>query len=236
VKLRTLAVIAATAFAILVPAWQALTDFGISAADFSRQGDSTLRAAGYAFSIWSVIYAGLVFYAVWQALPRNAESPVARAVGWPSVVAIAGCGVWILMSSLSWQWASVAVILISAGAAIAAIVRGAPHGGRAALWPLGLLAGWLTAASALNILTSATAKGLIGEAQAEPAAVAGLIAVSVIAGVVIRRTRSLPYAAAVVWGLIAIVIAERGNVPVAAIAALGAAFVTGFAVVVSRRS
>jgi hypothetical protein len=233
---RNVAVIAATVFAIAVPAWQALADFGLSAAEFSNQGDSTLRAEGYAFSIWSVIYAGLVFYAVWQALPRNAESPVARAVGWPSVIGIAGCGVWILMSSLDLRWASVAVILISTAAIIVALFRGTPHGGRAALWPLGLLGGWLTAASALNILTVATAEGLIGPAQAEPAAVGGLIGVTVVAGIVISRTRSLPYAAAVVWALIAVIVAERADsVPVAAMAAMGAAFIVGLTLVISRR-
>lgn len=71
---RKLAVIGAVAFAILVPAIQALTGWGQSAAEFSAGGDGTLRAAGYAFSIWSVIYAGLVAYAVYQV--RGAPSPL----------------------------------------------------------------------------------------------------------------------------------------------------------------
>jgi hypothetical protein len=68
--LRTLAVIAAVLFAIAAPALQAIGDLGLSASDFAGQGDSTLRAAGYAFSIWSLIYVLLVAYAVWQATPK----------------------------------------------------------------------------------------------------------------------------------------------------------------------
>lgn len=239
--LRTALVVAAVAFAIGAPAFQAMTDFGLSPSEFSSKGDETLRAAGYAFSIWGVIYAGLAFYAVWQALPRTAESPLLRAVAWPSIVGIAGCGLWILVSAQDWRWASVAVILVSAAAIIAALWRAAPErafypeGSRAALWPLGLLGGWLTAASALNVLTSATADGLIGAGQATAAAIVGLAAVVAIAGGVLVRTRSLPYALAIVWALVAVGVAEQNNGPVVLVGAFCAASVVGLMLVLRRR-
>ena len=46
----------------------------------SAQG-SYLAPAGPAFSIWSVIYLGLIGYAVWQALPGQRASERQRAVG-----------------------------------------------------------------------------------------------------------------------------------------------------------
>ena len=45
--------------------------------------DATLLApAGPAFSIWSVIYLGLLGYTVWQWLPEQATDRRHRAIGW----------------------------------------------------------------------------------------------------------------------------------------------------------
>src|SRR5512138_3929929 len=38
--------------------------------------------AGYVFSIWGLIYIGLIAYAVYQALPSQRENPRLRATGW----------------------------------------------------------------------------------------------------------------------------------------------------------
>lgn len=227
---RKLAVIGAVTFAILVPAVQALTGWGQSAAEFSEDGNSTLRAAGYAFSIWSVIYAGLVAYAVYQALPRRAEPRLLAAVGWPSAFAALGCGMWIIASAADLDWASVAVILASAGAMIFGLARARRSGlgqagwaRRLVVWPLGLLAGWLTAAAALNILTVFTAQGVIGPDAALPAALAGIAGVTAVALFTAPVVRVGAYGLAVSWGLVAVAVAEAGPKPLAAAAALAGA-------------
>jgi hypothetical protein len=227
-KFRNIAVIASVAFAIAVPALQMGMGLGLSAKDFAGQGDSTLRAAPYAFSIWSVIYLGLIAYAVWQALPRNRGDRALASIGWPSVIAIAGCGVWIIASSANWQWASVGIIFASAGALTWGLIRKAPRRRNLpenllAWWPLALLAGWLTIASALNILTVATADGLIGPANALPAAISGIAVVAVVALLVFRRLGRIAYPLPIIWGLLAVWVAERSDQPGAAIAAVIAA-------------
>lgn len=225
--LRTLAVIAAVAFAIAAPATQAIGDLGLSASDFAGQGDSTLRAAGYAFSIWSLIYALLIAYAVWQATPKVRENGLLVASAWPLAAAAAGCGLWIVVTTLDGRWPSILVILASAAAAILALMRsaglrreGSPLGRRLTLTASGLLAGWLTAAAVLNIVTVATAEGLVPPAAQTPVALAGLAVGGVAAAFVIFRTASLAYCAAVVWALVAIFVAERLHRPEAAWTAL----------------
>ncbi|MDZ4080656.1 hypothetical protein [Hydrocarboniphaga sp.] len=240
---RKLAVIGAVAFAILVPAIQALTGWGQSAAEFSAGGDGTLRAAGYAFSIWSVIYAGLVAYAVYQVLPRRAEPALLDAVGWPSVVATLGCGLWIIASAADLDWASVAIILTSTGAATFALVRARNAGRgrsgwprRLVVWPIGLLAGWLTAAAALNILTVLTAQGVIGPESARIAALAGVAGVALAALLSALAVRIATYGLAVGWGLAAVAVAESGSKPEVAFAAVTAAvLVLGLTVVLALR-
>ena len=147
-RLRKILVIGAVAFALAAPASQALLGFGLSASAFAGQGDSTLRAVGWAFSIWSLIYAGLVAYAIYQALPRNDGNPRLAALAVPSAVAIAGCGAWILASAFNARWLSVAIILVSAVSLSWALVRtprrgrrrsanGSAYGGRWGCWPGG---------------------------------------------------------------------------------------------------
>lgn len=216
--LRTLMVVLATLFAIAAPILQNIGDIGLSPAEFSDKGDETLRAAGYAFSIWSLIYLALIAYAGWQARPRTPESPLLRAVAWPSVIGIAGCGLWVFVTAADWRWGTVAVIAASAAATIHALWRAGPETGQQgrwiALWPLGLLGGWLTAATALNVVTVATMEGLVGNSTATASGV--LAAVAGVALAVIARTRSLPYALAVVWALAAVFVAERADNPIAA--------------------
>jgi len=233
---RRIAVPLAVVFALAAPAVQALQDVGLSAAEFSQPGASTLRAAGYAFSIWSVIYAGLVAYAVFQAAPGNAARPALRRVGWPSVLAIAGCGAWICASALNARWATVAIIVASAVALTVSLCRAARAGGPVDLrerlfvwWPLNLLAGWLTIASALNILTVLTAEGLLS-GVAKAAAFIGVAAVLIVALAVLRIRHMAVFGVPIAWGLAAVWAAERHDKgDVAALAMAAAVLVAAFA-------
>ena len=222
---RSLAVLLAVVAAIAIPALQATQDFGMTAQEFSSQGDQTLRAAGYAFSIWGLIYLGMAAYAIYQ-LTLAPESPTLRAVAWPSVVAISGCGAWLLASGFNQQWLSVAIILVSAAAMISGLMRAraqtpAFRDKLLIVWPLSLLAGWLTIASAINILTVLTAQGIIGPDLTWAAI--GVVTVLVVGGLVGWRLRSPAYLAPVAWGLVAVYVAEQADKPVAAWLAAAAA-------------
>jgi len=240
---RQIAVVAAVVFAILSPVVQGLANIGLTASEFSRSGDQTLRAAGYAFSIWSVIYAGLVAFAIWQALPRNRDSALMDRLGWPAVISIVGIGAWIWASALDARWASVAIILASTGVLTGGLLVAQREdtqtfGDRIlAWWPLGLLAGWLTIASALNVLTVFTAEGLIGPSAALPAAGLGVFIVTLATVSVLQVSRLVAFAVPVVWGFVAVWVAEKDDHPTAAIAALVAAVVIGvFAAWQTRRT
>lgn len=227
--LRKSLLIAAVAFALLAPAVQAMTGWGLDQRQFADQGDETLRAAGYAFSIWGLIYAGLAAHTVAQLWDKGRLEPLFAALS-PSIVAIAGCGAWIVASAADARWASVVIILVSAASAWWALKRAGPApAGWAerllAVWPIALLGGWLLAAAALNILTVLTAEGLIGvEGRAGWAlsAIAGVVALAALA---LRSGVSLVYVIPAAWGLLGVFAAERGDQPVAAYAAAGGAVV-----------
>lgn len=69
---------------------------GHSTAYVSDKYYSAITPAGWAFSIWSLIYSGLIAFAVWQALPAQRENPRLRAAGpWIMGICVAN-GIWLV--------------------------------------------------------------------------------------------------------------------------------------------
>ncbi len=234
-KTRRYIVLAAALFAVVVPVVQALANLGLSQAEFAEDGNQTLRVAGYAFSIWSLLYFGLVAYAVRQVLPQTGESILVNRLGWPSAISFFGIGLWIVTAAMNLKAASVVVILISLTALLVPMVLVSRHiretslmdrGRILLIWPLAALAGWLTVATPLNIITVLTA------ADALPAVFTPTIWAIVFVAVTTLLTigvswalRTMAYPLPVAWGLVGAFVAHQDNNTVLSFAALGAAFV-----------
>lgn len=228
VDFRRIAVCLGVAAAVAAPASQALTGWGLSASEFASQGDGVLRVAGYAFSIWGVLYAGLAAYAL-RRIVQGPGGPLEAAVDGPLAAASLGCGLWIVAAGLDLRWLTVLVI----GGALAAALIGLFRLSRAApivtwrerlsvLWPLALLAGWLTAASVVNVLTVLTMQGHIA-APSPAAALVGVLVAGAIAIATLFATRVASYALPVGWGLGGAYAAEVSDQPAVGYAALGCA-------------
>lgn len=226
--LRTVAIVASALFAVGTPIVQALTGtLGVSETEFVREGQSTLQAAGYAFSIWTLIYAGMLGYAVYQALPSTHETPGLRAVGWPSVVAMAGCALWLMAQSADAKWATVAIIVTAAAVLYAPLLKRYPVQHRIEFWlvaaPVSALAGWLTVAAAINTLTVLTSAGVIDAASAPAWAAGGIVLVVAVAGLLTLASKNWIYPMPTAWGLVAVSVAERMDKPmISLLAAFGA--------------
>lgn len=226
--LRTVAIVAAAVFAVVVPVTQfALGVTPTGETDLVRDGDSTLQAAAYAFSIWGVIYAGLVAFAIYQSLPSTRETPGLRALGWPSVVAMAGCGLWLIAAVYDIKLATMLIIIGSAAALCIPLSRRYPVQHQREFWlvaaPLSMLAGWLTVASAINTLTVLTGWGVINASTAPGWAAGGVIAVVLLGAGVATASKNWIYPLPIAWGLAAVWVAEQTDRPTVAIMAAGGA-------------
>ncbi len=226
-KTRRLIVLASCAFAVVAGQLQQFAGIGQTPAEFSADSDATVRVVGWAFAIWGPIYLGLIAYAVRQVLPQTGESEMIRRFGWPSILALLGIGWWILAAAWDLE---VATIVLIFGALIALLIPLLVNAGLIrslgrwdrdrwlVAWPLGALAGWLTIASPVNLLTVATGNGDLPTALA-PTAWA-LLAVVGVAGFglfVTWRTRLLAYPLPIAWGLLGVFVAEqaKGNATLA---------------------
>ncbi len=232
-RTRRLIVLACAIFAVVIGQWQALTGWGQTTQEFSADSDATLRVAGWAFSIWGVIYTWLLVYAVRQVLPQTGESEMIHRFGWPSVIALLCIGWWIPAMAFDVEWATIVLIVSGAMALIAPLLVHArlvaelPSRDRdrwMTAWPLGLLAGWLTIASVVNIITVVTGNGQLPDALSPTAwAMLGVAFVTAMAVFVTWRTRLLAYSLPIAWGLTGVFGAEQERNGALAFTALGAA-------------
>jgi hypothetical protein len=178
-----------------------------------------IQPAGYAFSIWGVIYLWLLASAGFGLVRRDTAADW-DAGRWALIGSVAIGASWITIALRDPVIATVLIWLMLAGA-LWALLR-APRRDRA--WnalPVGLYAGWLTAASCVALGTVAMGHGLAG-----PVAVswAGLGLALVIAVPLTLRLRVPTYPIAVAWALVGVVVANATALPaLAGLAALGAA-------------
>lgn len=191
------------------------------------QDDPPVQPAGYAFSIWLVIYLWLVVSAGYGLL-RRAEAADWDAPRWPAIVSLAVGAIWLSVAAVSPVWALVLIWVMLVTALIAAF-RAPEREPWLARYPFELYAGWLTAASCVSLGLNGAGFG-IGPGEVGWANLS-LAAAVVVAGGVLRTTYAPVYAAGVVWALLAVIAANWRTTPSVAIAAgLGAVVVVGFAV------
>ena len=214
-----LAFLLAISFAIS-PAF--VPDFGGFDADQFPipQEDPPVQPAGYAFAIWGLIYLWLVIgtgFGLW----KRRQDRNWHAMRLPLCASLLVGTFWLAVAVASPVWASVLIwiMLITAIWALAA----APQGD---IWwaalPVGLYAGWLTAASSVSLGLLAAGYGWTGQTTA---AVLALLIALALAGATSTQLRNVPtYGLGVIWALVAVVVQNLPGTPiVAALAAGGAA-------------
>lgn len=179
----------------------------------------SIQPAGYAFSIWGLIYLWLLVSAV-AGLWRRNEATWARPF-LPHLAALLLGTIWLAIAPLYPILATV-TITVMAACTWAAFLRADDGADR---WlqqaPLGLFAGWLTAAAAVSNGILLGGYGWLSDT----ATALVMLAVALIIALVIqsRRPRMPSYFAAVIWASIGVAVVNWQANPVAAWAALAGA-------------
>ena len=172
--------------------------------------DATLIApGGAAFGIWTVIYIGLVAYAIWQSLPAQREDPRQRLLGYPIAVSLVLNAAWIMSIQFDLLGLSVPVIvLLLADLAWAFLITLAsrPKNIVDTIITDGticLYLGWVAIATDANITAYLVAEGFDGFGLNTDGWAVVVLGVAGVVGVmlaVVSRGRIAP-AVALAWGL-----------------------------------
>ena len=197
--------------------------------------------ASPAFSLWSVIYAALGLYTLWQWWDQ--QDP--RRVTTPAIASLLLNGGWILTVRAGWIWPSVLVILTllvvlaelfrrtSAVAPRSAIERVVVDG------TFGLYLGWVCVATCANITAALVGSGAPDLGRPDLLASAGIVVAGLIGLILALRGRGAVAAPiGFTWGLAWIAVARTTGAPEsvttatsASIAALAVGLATALAAV-----
>lgn len=189
------------------------------------QDNPPVQPAGWAFSIWGVIYAWLILgagYGFWRHADDGDWRPMRL---W--LLASLGVGFfWIPVANRLPGLATV-MILVMMATAVTAMIRA----GRGHPWlelrPVALYAGWLTAASGVSIGVWLGGHGWLSPQLAAILCLIGIAGAAL--AIQSRRPLEWAYPAAVIWALVGVVAANapRGNWVIVALAALAAIALSG---------
>ena len=189
------------------------------------QIDPPVQPAGYAFAIWGLIYSWLVVSAVFGVWKRRSDAAWDH-VRAPLMISLAVGTPWLAIANASAVWATITIFIMSA-AAIVALIRAPKVDGWWLQAPVGIYAGWLTAASFVSLGSTAAGYG-IALGSLGWAYLAIILALGVTLAVIARKPTAPEYGITVIWALIGLIVANlSGAVGVMILAAAGIIVVAG---------
>ena len=187
---------------------------GVMTNEVSDKYPTVLTPAGYAFSIWGLIYFGLVAFTIYQLLPSKLER-LRNVRTFYIVSCVLNCA-WL------YAWHSYAiglcVILILALLATLALINiklKNADSARDALFtkaPFGIYFGWVTAASIVNFVIYLRSIDVQMSASAWNILGCIFITAALVAALIVRvKLRNFLYPLAVAWAATGIAIEQQGN-------------------------
>jgi len=224
-RMRAFLVVAAT-IGVLAFNWLAATGRigGGDTGEISNKYSTLVTPAGYAFSIWGLIYVGLVAFGVYQLLPANIAR--FRPVRSLYIFTCALNCAWLYF----WHAEQIVVcfVIIVALCITLFLINYHLKGPRSLAdnWivkaPFGIYFGWVTAAMSVNFVIMLKYLRLDLSFTAETILGVVLILAVAVAAIAIRvKLTNYFYPIAVAWALTAIAVKQSGKTAIVAAAALG---------------
>jgi len=213
-----------------------------NAAGGALAADATLIApATPAFSVWSVIYLGLIVYAVWQLLPGQSSAERHRRLGYWIAASLVLNAVWILSIQFDLLPLSVPIIVVLLAVLVQAFLQAIAYpptsvaDGIITDATIGLYLGWVCVATAANVTALLVASGFTGWGLPPELWSVVVVAVAAAVGVVlalVSRGRISP-ALTLAWGLTWVAVGRLAGEPASLATGIAAAAAAALVLVVT---
>lgn len=220
-KLKPILVLLST-FGVIMMNWFAVGGYigGVTPEVISDKYPTFLTPAGYAFTIWGWIYAGLIIFSIYQLLPKTKEK-FAKIRS----LYIASCFInclWIYV----WHNDLIAVsllVILSLLAILATInLKLERENNLFARLVFGTYFGWVSVASVVNAAVLLRSLGFRLEDSVEIWLAAAVIVIVTIIGVLVRhKLPNIAYPLAIGWAITGIAVNQSGKTPIVLAAGIG---------------
>ena len=182
--------------------------------------------AGYVFSIWGLIYVGLIAFAIYQALPAQRDNPRLRSIGYLFTLSCVANIAWLFL----WHYEVFPLTLVAMLSLLLLLIAiylrlgiGRAQVSTADKWlvhiPFSIYLGWITVATIANVTSLLDYLNWSGWGISPEAwTVIMLVAGTVIASAVSLTRGDVAYMLVIVWAFAGIAVKHAGT-PVVAIAA-----------------
>lgn len=199
---------------------------GQTTGEISDRFDVYFVPAGYVFSIWGLIYLGLIAFAIYQALPGQRDNPHLRRVGYLFVLSCAANVAWLFL----WHYEFFRLTVVAMSALLLLLIAiylrlgiGRTPVSRAEKWfvrvPFSIYLGWVTVATISNVSTVLEYLNWGGWGiSPETWTLTMLLVAAGITAVVVFTRRDVAYALVAVWAFGGIAV-KHARSPIVAVAA-----------------
>lgn len=229
VLLSTLGVLAVNGLANALPL------NGQRTGEISDRFDVYFVPAGYVFSIWGLIYLGLLAYSIYQVMPSQRENPRLQRTGWLYVLSCAANIAWLFLwhyEVFTFTLLAMGILLLSLIAIYLLLDTGRSRVSAAETWlvrvPFSIYLGWITVATIANVTSlldylSWGGWGISPEAWT----ILMLLVGTLIASAVSITRGDVAYIAVIIWAFVGIAVKHSDTPLVAIPAGFAAGFVLG---------
>jgi hypothetical protein len=187
---------------------------GLNTGEISDRFRVLFVPAGYVFSIWGLIYIGMVVFAVFQALPSQRGNPRLERIGYLFVLSGLANITWLLLwhyeQFLPAPLALIALVLLLAGVYLRLEIGRAPVS-RSERWclqiPTSVYLGWATVATIANVSTTLYFVGWNGWGVSPQGWAAIMLLAATVIGVLVFATRrDFAFVLVLIWAFVGIAI------------------------------
>lgn len=189
---------------------------GQSTGEISDRFDILFVPAGYVFSIWGVIYLGLILFAVYQALPKSSGNATLAQLSpyfWLSCI---GNIAWIFLWHYEFFFLTiVAMLLLLCSLVMVHITLRQRNGlgsgllSKISSGTFGIYLGWVSVATIANASQVLYFYDWSGWGISEPAWAVVMLVVATVLGAVMRlREEDMPFVLVLIWAFIGIALKQ----------------------------
>jgi hypothetical protein len=191
---------------------------GLNTGEISDRFDVYFVPAGYVFSIWGVIYLGLILFAVYQLLPSQRANPRLGRIGYLFVLSCVANMAWLFLwhyEFFAWSLVAMVILLLSLIAIYLRLGVGREEAPLGEKWlirvPFSVYLGWITVATIANATSLLDYLGWNGWGINEETWFLIIILVATgIASAVSLTRGDVAYLLVILWAFIGIAVKQAG--------------------------